>query len=72
VSHADPRHYDPTNITFGILPPPEAEGGRRPLKGGARKTALSARALVDLNRWCEQVGWFARAGEPEPVRSGGA
>jgi methylenetetrahydrofolate--tRNA-(uracil-5-)-methyltransferase len=72
VSHADPRHYDPTNITFGILPPLEAEGGRRPLKGAARKTALSARALADLNRWCEQVGWFARAGAPEPVRSGGA
>ena len=21
VSHADPRHYQPTNITFGIMPP---------------------------------------------------
>jgi methylenetetrahydrofolate--tRNA-(uracil-5-)-methyltransferase len=44
VSHADPAHYDPTNITFGIMPPLD-----RPPRGKAdRKTALSARALDDL------------------------
>ena len=21
VSHADPKHYEPSNITFGIMPP---------------------------------------------------
>jgi len=44
ASHADPAHYQPTNITFGIMPPLE-----RPPRGKAdRKTALSARALEDL------------------------
>ena len=27
VSHADPRHYQPTNITFGIMPAPESPAG---------------------------------------------
>ena len=49
VSHADPRHYQPTNITFGIMPPPGAPGGRR---GKAdRKAATSERALRVLDEW---------------------
>lgn len=47
VSHADPRHYDPSNITFGIMPaladPPRA---RR-----ERQLATSERALAVLERW---------------------
>jgi methylenetetrahydrofolate--tRNA-(uracil-5-)-methyltransferase len=43
VSHADPRHYQPTNITFGIMPPPEAAGGRS--RKADRKAATSERAL---------------------------
>jgi len=44
ASHADPAHYEPTNITFGIMPPLD-----RPPRGKAeRKMALSARALEDL------------------------
>jgi methylenetetrahydrofolate--tRNA-(uracil-5-)-methyltransferase len=47
ASHADPRHYEPSNITFGIMPPLS-----RPPRGKAeRKLALSARALQDLERW---------------------
>ncbi len=47
VSHADPTRYDPTNITFGIMPPLD-----RPRGGKAqRKLALSARALADLEQW---------------------
>jgi len=58
VSHADPRHYEPTNITFGIIPPLDAPAG-----GGAaiykksradRAAATSARALDDLARWTDQ------------------
>ncbi len=46
VSHADPRNYQPTNITFGIMaPPPDVVGGRR-LGKADRKTATSARALA--------------------------
>jgi len=51
VSHADPRHYQPSNITFGIMAP--LEGGDRRLRRDrkARNEALSARALEDLSRW---------------------
>jgi methylenetetrahydrofolate--tRNA-(uracil-5-)-methyltransferase len=51
VSHADPRTYQPTNITFGIMPPPEAPDGRRRLKRDERKTATSERALRALDDW---------------------
>jgi methylenetetrahydrofolate--tRNA-(uracil-5-)-methyltransferase len=47
VSHADPRHYEPSNITFGIMPPLD-----RPPRGKMeRKLALSKRALDDLAAW---------------------
>jgi len=48
VSHADPRHYQPTNITFGIMPP--LSGGGRSRKAD-RKTATSERALRVLGEW---------------------
>jgi len=59
VSHADPRHYQPTNITFGIMPPiadgtlrrGRAEDGRRLSRKEARKLAHSSRALSDLEVW---------------------
>jgi methylenetetrahydrofolate--tRNA-(uracil-5-)-methyltransferase len=47
VSHADGRHYDPTNITFGILPPLEAP----PRNRQERALAQSARALAALDDW---------------------
>jgi methylenetetrahydrofolate--tRNA-(uracil-5-)-methyltransferase len=47
VSHADPAHYEPSNITFGIMPPLE----RAPKGKKLRNEALSARALTDLDRW---------------------
>ena len=46
VSHADPRNYQPTNITFGIM---EAPPNIR--KRADRKLATSTRALEDLDRW---------------------
>lgn len=49
VSHADPKHYDPTNITFGIMPPLET-----PIKAKHdRQLAMSDRALRDLASWQE-------------------
>ncbi len=51
VSHADPGHYQPTNITFGILPPLDVEPGARKRKKADRKLACSERALQDLDRW---------------------
>jgi methylenetetrahydrofolate--tRNA-(uracil-5-)-methyltransferase len=47
VSHADPARYDPTNITFGIVPALEAP----PKSKHDRQLALSARALEALGEW---------------------
>ena len=52
VSHASAGHYEPSNITFGIMEP-LASPPRNKLD---RKTALSARALADLARWMEAGG----------------
>jgi methylenetetrahydrofolate--tRNA-(uracil-5-)-methyltransferase len=62
VSHANPQNYQPTNITFGILPPLETPfgedgGSRRRPRRPDRKAALAARALADLEGWCRAVGW---------------
>jgi methylenetetrahydrofolate--tRNA-(uracil-5-)-methyltransferase len=51
VSHAAPGDYQPTNITFGIMPPPwPFEAGRRPRRD-ERKTATVERALLALDTW---------------------
>jgi methylenetetrahydrofolate--tRNA-(uracil-5-)-methyltransferase len=47
VSHANPAHYDPSNITFGIMEPITFRS-RDKL---ARKLAISERALSDLTLW---------------------
>jgi methylenetetrahydrofolate--tRNA-(uracil-5-)-methyltransferase len=54
VSHADPHGYQPTNITFGIMPPPDASLHGRRLKKEERKAATSMRALAALDQWLEQ------------------
>ena len=47
VSHANPAHYEPSNITFGIMQPLDnAPKGKK-----LRNEALSARALADLQTW---------------------
>jgi methylenetetrahydrofolate--tRNA-(uracil-5-)-methyltransferase len=52
VSNANPQHYQPTNITFGIMPPlSSSSGGRRPKKKVDRKLAYSERALDALETW---------------------
>ena len=50
VSHAEAKHYQPSNITFGIMQPLEPTG-RRPLKGADRRQAISARALDAIDSW---------------------
>jgi methylenetetrahydrofolate--tRNA-(uracil-5-)-methyltransferase len=50
VSHANPAHYQPSNITFGIMPPLEAPPKHKP----ARKLAISERALADLRTWMHE------------------
>ena len=65
VSHADPQNYQPTNITFGIMPAPDPVGARgsgigdpkvasarrKTTKKGDRKAATSERALAALEDW---------------------
>ena len=59
VSHADPSHYQPTNIAFGLIPAVAgAPRGRQ-----ARRQAVAQRALADLAVWCE--------GGPQAVPAGG-
>ncbi|HXW24032.1 MAG TPA: methylenetetrahydrofolate--tRNA-(uracil(54)-C(5))-methyltransferase (FADH(2)-oxidizing) TrmFO [Xanthobacteraceae bacterium] len=56
---AGPRSFQPMNINFGLFPPLERAPNRAPdgtrLRGTARtiarKRALAARALADLDRW---------------------
>ena len=52
VSNANPKHYQPTNITFGIMPPLASSSGRRaPKKKVDRKLAYAERALAALEAW---------------------
>jgi len=47
VSHANPAHYEPSNITFGII-----QAMEQPPRGKKlRNLALSERALADLATW---------------------
>ena len=55
VSHAEAKHYQPSNITFGIMAPPDEAPGR-PKRGADRKQTLAARALVDLDAWLAACG----------------
>jgi methylenetetrahydrofolate--tRNA-(uracil-5-)-methyltransferase len=72
VSHANPAHYEPSNITFGILQP--LSGAPRGKK--QRNLALSERALADLGDWMSSRGLVVRQphhersqtiAQPEPV-----
>ncbi len=52
VSHANPAHYEPSNITFGIMPALEQRMRSKKL----RNQALSERALADLEAWTTMTG----------------
>ncbi len=56
VSHADERHYQPTNITFGIMEPLGSSDRRLRRDRKARNEAISARALADLEGWTRAIG----------------
>jgi methylenetetrahydrofolate--tRNA-(uracil-5-)-methyltransferase len=49
ASHADPKHYVPSNIAFGLIPPLD----RRVKHKKDRNLAISERALADLQTWSE-------------------
>ena len=54
VSHANPENYQPTNITFGIMPPPEPAPGKSRVRKEQRKTLTAERALRDLDEWMHE------------------
>jgi methylenetetrahydrofolate--tRNA-(uracil-5-)-methyltransferase len=66
ASHANPAHYEPSNITFGIIEPIEARLAQnsseprrgkplRPLSKLDKKLAIASRALEDLAVWLRQA-----------------
>jgi methylenetetrahydrofolate--tRNA-(uracil-5-)-methyltransferase len=76
VSHADAKYYQPSNITFGIMPPlaerPVSRGRRAggPGKKALRNEALAARALAALEGWRPTLDAepIAASPHPEPPR----
>jgi methylenetetrahydrofolate--tRNA-(uracil-5-)-methyltransferase len=51
VSNADPRNYQPTNITHGIMPPLD----QPPRDKMQKKLQIAERALADLDRWSHSL-----------------
>jgi methylenetetrahydrofolate--tRNA-(uracil-5-)-methyltransferase len=62
ITHADPRHYQPTNIAFDLLPPVEGLPHAVERDRQARRARQCARALTDLGHW---LATFARCGDTE-------
>ena len=56
VSHANPAHYEPSNITFGIMPAlaPDALPRGKSKDKLAKKLAVAERALTDLQTWMHE------------------
>lgn len=62
VSHANRANYQPTNVTFGLMPAlPRPPRGR-----AARRQAIASRALADLEAW-RAARWGADAPTPAIV-----
>jgi len=51
VSHADPAHYQPSNITHGIMAPLE----NAPRDKARKKALIAERSLADLDTWMGRV-----------------
>ncbi|RQD73073.1 MAG: methylenetetrahydrofolate--tRNA-(uracil(54)-C(5))-methyltransferase (FADH(2)-oxidizing) TrmFO [Candidatus Syntrophonatronum acetioxidans] len=51
ITTADPNNFQPMNVNFGLLPPPEKK-----VKGRERKIYYSQRALEDLSEFIESLG----------------
>jgi len=63
ITHANPAHYQPANITFDLLPPIEERDKQ------SRRAAQCRRALEALERWCEEVQ--SRRSKVQSPKSGG-
>jgi methylenetetrahydrofolate--tRNA-(uracil-5-)-methyltransferase len=62
TGEAEVETFQPMNINFGLLPPPEQNfvitenGKKKKLKGIERKKVMSGRALADLDAWLPSSG----------------
>jgi methylenetetrahydrofolate--tRNA-(uracil-5-)-methyltransferase len=45
------RSFQPMNVNYGLLPPTDVQDGKPAERGAAKKRALAARALSDLELW---------------------
>ena len=52
ITHADPKRFQPANITFDLLPPLETKVRDRQ----QRHKQQCERALQDFDRWWKQIG----------------
>ena len=64
VANANPHHYEPTNITFGIMPPLTSSSASRRPKKADRKLVYSERALEALDDWVRRSS--AEIAQPTP------
>lgn len=53
LSEADPRHFQPMNVNFGLFPPLPPEG--RKIRKAEKQQRLAERALAALEGWREEV-----------------
>ena len=60
ITHASPKHFQPANITFDLLPPLDEETRRRVRDKKERHRMQCERALSAFD------GWF-KAMAPQPV-----
>lgn len=54
ISHADPENYQPTNISFDLLPPLESAPRRTLRDRRARRDQVCERALSEIRGWIDR------------------
>jgi methylenetetrahydrofolate--tRNA-(uracil-5-)-methyltransferase len=70
IAHADPAHFQPANISFGLLPEAPAELKKR-VRDRKERHAIQVRgALDEMSRWARDAGELQVDGQSVP--DGGA
>ncbi len=67
LREADPAHFQPMNVNFGLLPPVDGKVGGKRLGKRERRLAAGERALADMDAWiaAHELGWLGgRRSEP--------
>lgn len=61
ITHADPARFQPVNITFALLPPPDLAGSRKMKNKALRHHSQVERALKEFGDWFSHLGIERRA-----------